>query len=732
MLQFSLALKINSSEPKANPMNLIKTIAEKLNLPAGKVQNTIDLLEQGNTIPFIARYRKEVTGTLDEEQIRNINETWERLKSLEERREVILQTISEQGKLTKELKASLLGASTMTALEDLYQPYRPKRRTRAMIAREKGLEPLAALILQQDKTNQSLSSIITPLLNEQVTSIEEALSGAKDIVAETISDNALVRQLTREKGLKFGKISSEKVPDAKDEREVFQIYYQFECPLKYIRPHQVLALNRGEREKILRVKIDINERDWRTAIRTQYSPDRRSIFFDALNEASDDCANRLLLPSIERDLRNSLTEKADAHAIDLFAKNLKALLTQPPLADQVILAIDPGYRTGSKIAVMDETGKLLETGTIYPHPPQNQREKSIQIINALVAKYQVTLIVIGNGTASRETEMLAAEITRENNNLHYLITSEAGASVYSASKLARKEFPDLDVSIRGAVSIGRRVQDPLAELVKIDPKSIGVGLYQHDVNQANLNHALDQVVESVVNAVGVELNTASSALLTHIVGIGPSLAEKIVQFREENGPFQTREEVRAVPGMGPKSFEQAAGFLRIREGAEPLDSTAIHPESYWVAAKVLKKLHMPAAASSADTTREVQHFKETTDLNALAKELNTGLPTLSDILDEVARPGRDPREDMPKPILRVDVLKMDDLTPGMRLKGTIRNVVDFGAFVDIGVKTDGLLHRSKIPQQTHLQVGDIIDVIIQSIDKDRNRIALEITESNPS
>ncbi|MBG0787828.1 MAG: RNA-binding transcriptional accessory protein [Anaerolineaceae bacterium] len=713
-------------------MNLTKTIAEQLSLPAGKVQSTIDLLEQGNTIPFIARYRKEVTGTLDEEQIRNINETWERLKSLEERREVILQTIADQGKLTDELKQSILEASTMTTLEDLYQPYRPKRRTRAMIAREKGLEQLGAMIIEQQITNQSLSSIVKPFLNDQVTSLEDALAGAKDIVAEEISENALVRQLTREKGLKFGKISSEKVSDAKDEREVFQIYYQFECALKYLRPHQVLALNRGEREKILRVKITIDERDWRTAIRSQFSPNRKSLFFEALNEASDDCANRLLLPSIERDIRNSLTEDADAHAIDLFAKNLKALLTQPPLADQVILAIDPGFRTGSKVAVIDETGKLLETGTIYPHPPQNQRDKAKQIINALVAKHHITLIVIGNGTASRETEMLAAEITKENTNLHYLITSEAGASVYSASKLARKEFPDLDVSIRGAVSIGRRVQDPLAELVKIDPKSIGVGLYQHDVNQANLNNALDQVVESVVNSVGVELNTASGALLTHIVGIGPSLAEKVVQYREENGPFQTRDAVKSVPGMGPKSFEQAAGFLRIREGANPLDATAIHPESYGVAAKVLAKLQLPENSSTADRIQRVQEFTENTDLNALAKAVSTGVPTLTDILDEIARPGRDPREDLPKPILRVDVLKMDDLTPGMQLKGTIRNVVDFGAFVDIGVKTDGLLHRSRIPRQFHLQVGDIIDVIIQSIDKDRNRIALEMKESNPS
>ena len=710
-------------------MDLIKTITDQLSLPAGKVKNTIELLDQGNTIPFIARYRKEVTGTLDEEQIRNINEAWERLKSLEERRGVILQSIAEQGKLTDDLEQAIHAATTLTALEDLYLPYRPKRRTRAMIAREKGLEPLAQLILNQEITKQSLESIVKPYLSDEVVTFEEALSGAKDIVAETISDNALVRQLTREKGLQFGKISAEKIADAKDERGVFQIYYQFECALKYLKPHQVLALNRGESEKILRVRVAIDERDWRTAIRAQFSPDRRSIFFDALNEATEDSANRLLLPSIERDIRNALTESAEAHAIKLFALNLKALLTQPPLADQVVLAIDPGFRTGSKIAVMDETGKVLETGTIYPHPPQNQKDQAKQIVNALIAKYHITLLVIGNGTASRETEMLAAEITQEHPGLHYLITSEAGASVYSASKLARKEFPDLDVSIRGAVSIGRRVQDPLAELVKIDPKSIGVGLYQHDVNQTNLAGALDQVVETVVNSVGVELNTASGALLTHIAGIGPSLADKIVQYREENGPFPSRREVTAVPGMGPKSYEQAAGFLRIRDGKNPLDSTAIHPESYAVAKQVLDRLNLPENASSAERVRIVDRFTEATNLKALAKDLNTGLPTLEDILKEIARPGRDPREDLPKPILRVDVLKMDDLAPGMQLKGTIRNVVDFGAFVDIGVKTDGLLHRSQIPQHTHLQVGDIVDVVIQSIDKDRNRIALEMKES---
>ncbi len=397
-------------------------------------------------------------------------------------------------------------------------------------------------------------------MSEEVPSIDDALTGAKDIVAETINENALVRQLTREKALKFGKVSSEKIPDAEDERRVFEVYYQFEIPVKYIKPHQVLALNRGETEKVLRVSIIIDEKDWRIAIRSQYAPDRRSAFFGLLNEATEDCAKRLLLPAIERDIRRSLTETADIHAIELFAKNLRALLTQPPLADQIVLAIDPGFRTGSKIAVLDDTGKLLETGTIYPHPPQNKKAESRKIIEALVAKYHVTLVVIGNGTASRETEAFIAEITKENPKLHYLITSEAGASVYSASKLARQEFPDLDVSIRGAVSIGRRVQDPLAELVKIDPKSIGVGLYQHDVNQTHLSNALDQVVESVVNAVGVDVNTASATLLTHVAGIGPSLAEKVVQHREENGAFNTRKQIQKVSGMGPKSFEQAAGF----------------------------------------------------------------------------------------------------------------------------------------------------------------------------
>ena len=710
-------------------MTLNQTIAKHLNIPLHKVNNTVELLQNDNTVPFIARYRKEVTGNLDEEQIRNIQEDLERLSKLEERRETILQSVEEQGKLTDDLKSALLAADTLTVLEDLYQPYRPKRRTRAMIAREKGLEPLAEMILDQLIISESMDTIVAPYLSEEVPDLNAALAGARDIVAEVISENASVRQTTREKAAQFGKVTSQKVPDAIDERGTYESYYQFDSPVKYIKPHQILAINRGENEKILRVGIQINDDDWWAAIYSAFKFDRRSLFIDSLIEAAEDSAKRLLLPSIERDIRRSLTETAEDHAIQLFAKNLRALLTQPPLADQVVLAIDPGFRTGSKFVVIDTTGKVLATGTIYPHPPQNKKEKARAIIENMVKEHAVTLIVIGNGTASRETEQFVAEITKSRQGLSYLITSEAGASVYSASKLARKEFPDLDVSIRGAISIGRRVQDPLAELVKIDPKSIGVGLYQHDVDPAKLSNTLDQVVESVVNAVGVEVNTASPTLLIHVSGIGPSLAEKLVQHREANGAFRSREEIRNVPGMGPKTFEQAAGFLRIRDGENPLDATAIHPESYSIATQVLQKINLAETANSSERVKAVEAFKKQSKLNKLAEELNAGLLTLEDIFYEIARPGRDPREDLPKPMLRKDVLSMDDLAPGMQLKGTIRNVVDFGAFIDIGVKTDGLLHRSKIPANVQIQLGDIIDVTILSIDRERNRIALDMKEA---
>ncbi len=709
-------------------MDLLKTLSSHLNLPPSKVRKTIELLKNDNTIPFIARYRKEVTGNLDEVQIRDISEELHRLESLDNRRQTVIQSIESQGKMTAELKEGIQQADSLTRLEDLYLPYRPKRRTKASIAREKGLEPLAEMIIQQFITDKSLDEIAEPFINPDVPDTSAAISGASDIVAEMISDNAIVRQITREKGWLFGKLTSEKLPDAEDERGIYKIYYQFEIPVKYVKPHQVLAINRAENEKILRVSITINEQDWSRAIQTQFSLNRKSIFFETLNAAAEDSAKRLLLPSIERDIRRTLDEDAQTHAIEVFAENLEALLTQPPLTNQVVLGIDPGFRTGSKVVVVNSSGKLLDTATIYPHPPQNDKENANRTIEKLIKKHRVSLIVIGNGTASRETELFIAEITRKVNTLNYLITSEAGASVYSASEIARDEFPDLDVSMRGAVSIARRVQDPLAELVKIDPKSIGVGLYQYDLNQTKLSSALDQVVESVVNAVGVDVNTASGALLTHVSGIGPSLAQKIVEYREENGEYSSRDALKDIPGMGPKTFEQSAGFLRIRDGINPLDATAIHPESYGLAIKILNIMGLSLDFGTQERVNAVNHFKETTDLVDLAKCLNTGVLILEDILEEIARPGRDPREDLPKPLLRRDVLSMDDLSPGMQLKGTIRNVVDFGAFVDIGVKTDGLLHRSKIAKGAQLQVGNIIDVKIISLDQERNRIALDMKE----
>lgn len=710
-------------------MDLFRTISENLSLPEEKVRNTIELLNSDNTIPFIARYRKEVTGNLDEEQILKIKIELQRVENLEDRRKTVLESIAGQGKLTESLNQQILTAKTLSILEDLYLPYRPKRRTRGMIAREKGLEPLAQMILQQKVSSKSLQSLVYAFINEQVPDGSSAIAGASDIIAEMINDNAFIRQIVREKGLAFGKFVCEKTRGAEDKRKVYEHYYQFELPIKHLKPHQILAINRGEKEKVLTAGITIPDRDWLTAIYSQYAPDSKSLFHDILQLAIEDGAKRLLLPSIERDIRRTLTDSAESHAIEVFARNLRGLLTQPPLSGQVILAIDPGFRTGSKVAVVDQTGKLLDTATIYPHPPHNRKDESYQVIEKLIKQHKVTLIVIGNGTASRETESFVAEITKKDQKLSYLITSEAGASVYSASKLARKEFPELDVSMRGAVSIGRRVQDPLAELVKIDPKSIGVGLYQHDVNQTQLSLALDQTVESVVNTVGADVNTASAQLLTYIAGIGPALAEKIIDYRDKNGPFKDRKGISNVPGMGTKSFEQSAGFLRIRDGINPLDATAIHPESYSIAQSILDQVQQTAKNSALGNPAVIEEFKVKTDLAAMAKSNNTGLPTLEDILDEIARPGRDPRQDIPKPILRKDILSMDDLSQGMALKGTIRNVVDFGAFVDIGVKIDGLLHRSKIKSGTTLRVGDIIDVCVISIDHERGRIALELKET---
>ena len=706
-------------------MSHANQIAQELSIKSAQATAVITLLDSGNTVPFIARYRKEATGSLDEEQIRNIQDRVEKLRALDERRETIITTITEQEKMTPDLRKAILAAETLTELEDLYQPYKPKRRTRGTIAREKGLEPLADLILMQPRTTKSITELVRPFLTEEAPTTAEALAGAYDIVAEVMSDNPIVRQRVREKALKFGILQVEKIKKAEDERAVYHLYYEFQSRIDRLRPHQILAINRGETEKILRVKLDLTENDWLLPMRSVYRPNfRDSPLAEAMQLCIIDAAQRLLLPAIERDVRRELMEQAESHAIRVFADNLRGLLSQPPLADQTILALDPGFRTGCKVAVIDPTGKVLDTSTIYPHPPQKQWDETLKKLALLINRYHITLIAIGNGTASRETEKLAAELTRQLDGVHYLIVNEAGASVYSASKLAKAEMPDLDVTIRGAVSIGRRVQDPLAELVKIDPKSIGVGMYQHDVNQTALAASLDGVVESVVNQVGVDVNTASPALLTYVSGIGPKLAEKMVAYRDKNGRFPNRASLTKVNGLGSKAFEQCAGFLRINEGDEPLDASAIHPESYGVATAVLQRARLKATDQPADREPALKALRQKQSLAELAADLNTGVPTLTDIFEQLVRPGRDPREDLPKPILRNDVLSMDDLTPGMRLEGTVRNVVDFGAFIDIGVKQDGLLHRSQIPRGEQLNVGDILEVSILKVEKERSRIGL--------
>ncbi len=712
-------------------MNYAQQIAAQLNLHVAQVAATIELFDDGNTLPFIARYRKEHTGGLDEDQLRQLSALLSKLRALEERRQTILTSIEKQGKLTPELRQQLLAAETRTELEDLYLPYKPKRRTRASVAREKGLQGLADLILRQERTTQTPAQLAASFLTDEVPTVEDALAGARDIVAEAISEHPEVRRITREKALQWGVLRSEKKKTTEDDpRDTYQIYHDFGCRVNRLRPHQILALNRGEAEKVLRVRVEIPERDWLTAINSTFQPDYNSPLADQLMLAADDGAQRLLLPAIERDVRRILVEQAQVHAIAVFVDNLRAILNQPPLTGHTVLGIDPGYRTGCKVAVVDPAGKVLDTATIYPHEPQKQRDATLKSLKALVARHSVTLIAIGNGTASRETEQLVAELIRDPNRadldtVRYLIVSEAGASVYSASPLARAEMPDLDVSLRGAVSIARRVQDPLAELVKIDPRSIGVGLYQHDINQAQLTEALDGVVESVVNSVGVDVNTASPALLAHVAGIGPKLAERIVAHRDANGSFRNRAVIKDVRGLGAKTFEQAAGFLRVHGSDNPLDSSAIHPESYAIAEEVLDIAGLTAQTPPVERETDLAVLQEKQMLNSLAAELNTGVLTLTDILEQLVRPGRDPRADLPAPILRSDVLTMDDLQqPGLRLKGTVRNVVDFGAFVDVGVKNDGLLHRSQIPRGTQLKVGDVIEVKILKVEPERGRIGL--------
>jgi uncharacterized protein len=710
--------------------DIIGRIAGEMTLRREQVQRTVTLLDEGNTVPFVARYRKEMTGSLDEEQLRNLLDRLTYLRKLAERQDAVIASITEQGKLTPDLETAILDAETLQVVEDLYLPYKPKRRTRAMIAIERGLEPLAERILAQEPTGDSLAEIAQPFLSDEVPTIEDAYQGGRDIVAERVSDDARARDLARRLTRKVGVIAS-KVADAeKDPKQVYQTYYEFESALRAIRPHQVLALNRGEREDALRVKVEAPDDDILMALRALYPANCYCVLAEQLELAVADAYKRLIAPSIEREMRRELTEQADGHAISVFATNLRALLLQPPVKDRVILGIDPGFRTGCKAAVVDTTGKVLATATIYPHAPQNERAESLRVLGALVERHGVDLIAIGNGTASRETEELVAALLRERASAQYLMVNEAGASVYSASPLARAELPDLDVAMRGAVSIARRVLDPLAELVKIDPRSIGVGLYQHDVDQKALGDKLGEVIETVVNRVGVNVNTASPALLQYVAGLGPKLAERIVALRDQEGPFRSRLAVKRVKGMGDKTFEQAAGFLRVPEGETWLDNTGVHPESYPVVKALLARLtldlHDPTLA------QRVRQQRGSLDVPRLAQELDVGAPTLEDILSDLTRPGRDPRADLDAPILRSDVLSMEDLRPGMKLKGTVRNVVDFGAFVDIGVKQDGLVHVSQMadfyvtdPYEI-VDVGDVIDVTVLSVDLDRGRIALSM------
>jgi len=710
--------------------HLITTIAQELGLETDQVARTVQLLDEGNTVPFIARYRKEMTGGLDEEQLRTIQARLKYLRHLEERKETVLKSIAEQGKLTPELEAKIRAAMVLQEVEDLYLPYKPKRRTRATIARERGLEPLAELILAQEITEGALDEFAQDYLSEEVPTVEEAYAGARDIVAEVISEDADLRKAVRERTLDKGLLVCTVADASLDPQGKYQLYYEYAEPLKAIPPHRLLAINRGEKEGVLKVKLEAPTDEIVADILSRYVKNERSIFASQVREAAIDGYQRLIAPSIERELRNARTDEADDHAIKVFATNLRNLLLQPPLRGKRVMGIDPGYRTGCKVALVDETGKFLGGTTIYPHEPQKQWDEARELLVNLVIRGNVDVIAIGNGTASRETEALVAEVIAQAGRGVYVIVNEAGASVYSASPLAREELPDMDVSMRGAVSIARRLQDPLAELVKIEPRSIGVGLYQHDVDQKKLAEALDAVVESAVNYVGVDLNTASPALLQYVSGINKRTAKAIVKYRDEHGPFKSRQELKKVKGVGEKVFEQSAGFLKIPDGENPLDNTFIHPESYPVVENLFAL--MGVRGDEPDLVQRVKAFRAENDLAELAEVLEVGLPTLTDIFDNLIKPGRDPRDELPKPILRSDVLKMEDLREGMILEGTVRNVVDFGAFVDIGVKQDGLVHVSEMadryvknPHEV-VSVGDVVKVKVISVDVERGRIGLSM------
>lgn len=742
-------------------MDINQKITEELGVKHWQVEAAVKLIDEGNTIPFIARYRKEATGTLDDEQLRKLYERLVYLRNLEEKKEQVLASIEEQGKLTEELKKQILEAQTQVVVEDLYRPYRPKRRTRATIAKEKGLEPLAALIMLQ-KTKESLEEVAKQYVNEEkgVANVQEALEGARDIIAEGISDEADYRSWIRKQTMQKGRIIS----SAKDENaeSVYENYYEFDEPVNRLAGYRTLALNRGEKEKFLTVKIEAPQEDILRYLEKKIIRDKNQKNSHAkkgnsgvensegvnskggnseggnlsaaqiLREAIEDSYKRLIAPAIEREIRNELTEKAEDGAIEVFGKNLEQLLMQPPIVGHTVLGWDPAFRTGCKLAVVDPTGKVVDTTVIYPTAPTTPQkiQAAKDTLKKLIAKYNISLISVGNGTASRESEMIIVDLLKEiPQKVQYIIVNEAGASVYSASKLATEEFPNFDVGQRSAASIARRLQDPLAELVKIDPKSIGVGQYQHDMNQKKLNDTLSGVVESCVNRVGVDLNTASAPLLSYISGISSAIAKNIVAYREEQGRFETRKQLLKVAKLGPKAFEQCAGFLRIQNGKNPLDATSVHPESYEAAEKLLKK--------QGFTTEDIRGGKlaglslTIKDYKKLAEELGIGEITLRDIVKELEKPGRDPRDEMPKPILRTDVLEMKDLKEGMILKGTVRNVIDFGAFVDIGVHQDGLVHISQMTDKKFIKhplevvsVGDIVDVKVMSVDLKKKRIQL--------
>lgn len=706
------------------------TLSEQFNIKQEYAQNIINLLDEGNTIPFIARYRKEMHGSMDDQLIREFAEKLEYLRGLDKRREEIKSLIEAQEKLTEEIVKAIDNAQTMSELEDIYRPFRPKRKTRASVAKEKGLEPLADAILSQNRYFNPQQEAEKYIDEEKgVNSVEEAIQGAMDILAEQVSDNAEVRRRVRNFAQSLGIIAST-AADA-DQESVYTIYYDFKEPVKKIADHRVLAINRGEKEGFLKVSVGLDSEKPLNSIYRMMIRETNSLCTDIIKAACDDAYQRLIFPSIEREVRNDLTDNASENAMKVFAVNLKQLLMQPPVKGKVVLALDPGYRTGCKTAVVDDTGKVLDTTVLYPTHSEKKIEESKQKLLQLIKKHNVDIISIGNGTASKETEMFAADTIKEaDHKVYYMVVSEAGASVYSASKLAATELPDLDLTLRSAVSIARRLQDPLAELVKIEPKAIGVGQYQHDMPQKRLGETLDGVVEDCVNSVGADLNTASPALLSRVSGLTSAVCKNIVAYREENGAFTSRAELKKVPKLGPKAFEQCAGFLRVPESRNPLDNTGVHPESYKSAKELLTHLEYSEKEIKSGKFPDISTRVQNAGTKNLAEKLGIGLPTLDDIVKELSKPGRDPRDEMPAPMLRSDILDIKDLKEGMELKGTVRNVIDFGAFVDIGVHQDGLVHISQIcdkyikhPSEA-LKVGDVVNVKVLSVDADKNRISL--------